>query len=254
MQYFNNWWNGIWKNYFVECYRFFIPPEARVVSIEDTRELQLPRENWLPSVTRTGVSGMGEVDLFTLLKESFRQNPDYVIVGEVRGEEASVLFQGMASGHASISTIHADFVESVIQRLETPPINLSPTLLNTLDVLAVMTYAVAGKQETRKLKELIEIKEIGIHGEIDSNKLFSWDPKKDIFYFKTDSIVFDKICKRYGLEKEKLLQEFELRTKLLLEMFNKKIFDFTQIQRIIQEYYKNSQAVLDEYKIKSERG
>jgi len=243
---------GSGKTTLLNAIAFFIPPEARVVSIEDTRELQLPRENWLPSVTRTGVGGMGEVDLFTLLKESFRQNPDYVIVGEVRGKEAAVLFQGMASGHASMSTIHADSVESVIQRLETPPISLSPTLLNTLDVLVVMTHAVAGKQETRKLKEVIEVKEIGAHGETDSNKLFSWDPKKDVFYFKTDSFVFDKICKRYGFEKEKLLQEFDLRTKILLELFNKKIFDFTQIQRIIQDYYKNPKSVLEKYNIKEE--
>src|SRR3989344_2048064 len=76
---------------------FFIPPEARVVSIEDTRELNIPRENWLPAVARTsmGIGKVGEVDLFALLKSSFRQTPDYLIVGEVRGKEAFVLFQGM---------------------------------------------------------------------------------------------------------------------------------------------------------------
>ncbi|HDK42745.1 MAG TPA: hypothetical protein ENG87_05155, partial [Candidatus Pacearchaeota archaeon] len=107
--------------------------------VHNTRELNLPRENWLPSVVRsaTGLGGLGEVDLFTLLKSSFRQNPDYVIVGEVRGKEASVLFQGMASGHSSISTIHADSVDTVIKRLETPPINLSPTLLNVLDCVCI---------------------------------------------------------------------------------------------------------------------
>ncbi|HTZ41856.1 MAG TPA: type II/IV secretion system ATPase subunit, partial [Candidatus Omnitrophota bacterium] len=123
------------KTTLLNAIAFFIPPEARVVSIEDTRELNLPRENWLPSVSRasSGIKGVGSVSLFDLLRSSFRQNPDYVIVGEVRGREASVLFQGMASGHSSMSTIHSDSVESVIRRLETPPIELPPTLLNVLD-------------------------------------------------------------------------------------------------------------------------
>ena len=120
------------KTTLLNAIAFFIPPESRVVSIEDTRELNLPRDNWLPSVVRnaTGVGTTGEISLFDLLRSSFRQNPDYVIVGEVRGAEASVLFQGMASGHSSISTIHADSVDTLIKRLETPPIELSPTLLN----------------------------------------------------------------------------------------------------------------------------
>jgi len=156
MQLIDNRGNRIWQNNFIECSSFFIPPEARIVSIEDTRELNLLHENWLPSVARTGISGVGEVDLFDLLRESFRQNPDYVIVGEVRGKEASVLFQGMASGHPSISTIHADSVDTVIKRLETPPINLSPTLVNTLDALAVMTHAKIKSQDTRKLENYLK--------------------------------------------------------------------------------------------------
>jgi len=124
------------KTTLLNAVAFFIPPEARVVSIEDTRELNLPRENWLPSVSRTstGANEKNDITLFTLLKSSFRQNPDYVIVGEVRGKEASVLFQGMASGHSSISTMHADSVDTLIKRLETPPIELSPTLVNVLDL------------------------------------------------------------------------------------------------------------------------
>jgi len=137
------------KTTLLNAISFFIPPESRVVSIEDTRELNLPRENWLPSVARSSVGTskekVGEVDLFKLLKSSFRQNPDYVIVGEVRGKEAFVLFQGMASGHPSMSTIHADSVDTVIQRLETPPIELSPTLINTLDVVVTMSHAIVKK-------------------------------------------------------------------------------------------------------------
>ena len=147
------------KTTLLNAIAFFIPPEDRVVSIEDTRELNLPRENWLPSVVRTGTStgNVGEVDMFSLLRGSFRQNPDYVIVGEVRGVEASVLFQGMASGHSSISTLHADSVQAIVNRLSTPPISLSPTLINSLDIVAVQTHAIVAGHETRRLREIIEV-------------------------------------------------------------------------------------------------
>jgi flagellar protein FlaI len=241
---------GSGKTTLLNAIAFFIPPEARVVSIEDTRELQLPRENWLPSVARSGISGVGEVDLFTLLKESFRQNPDYVIVGEVRGKEAFVLFQGMASGHPSMATIHADSVESVVSRLETPPISLSPTLLNTLDVLAVMAHAVVKKQETRRVREVVEILDVDSRGQASSNQLIMWNPAQDKFYFKTSSHVFDKICSRYGIEKEKLIEEFELRTKLIFKLFKKGVSEFSEIQKIVNEYYKDPESVLEKYGIK----
>src|SRR3989344_4512908 len=101
------------KTTFLNCISLFISPDAKIVSIEDTRELTLPHENWIPGVARTGFvgTGTGDVSMFELLKESFRQNPDYLIVGEIRGKEAYVMFQSMASGHPSISTIHAGSVD-----------------------------------------------------------------------------------------------------------------------------------------------
>lgn len=239
------------KTTLLNAVAFFIPPEARVVSIEDTRELNLPRENWLPSVVRsaTGIGDLGEINLFTLLKSSFRQNPDYVIVGEVRGKEASVLFQGMASGHASISTIHADSIDTVIKRLETPPIELSPTLLNVLDSVCIMTHAIVNKQETRKLKEVVEIISVTPEGIALTNTPFVWNPADDQFYFKKNSKVFEKIRKRYGLDAEMLDTEFRRRTQLIYKMYQNKIFRFEDVQRIIIEYYKKPQSILTKFGI-----
>ena len=230
---------------------FFIPPEARVVSIEDTRELNLPRENWLPSVVRTatGVEGQGEIDLFTLLKSSFRQNPDYVIVGEVRGKEAYVLFQGMASGHSSISTIHADSVDTVIKRLETPPIELSPTLLNVLDCVCIMTHAIVKKQETRKLKEIVEIINVTPQGIALTNTPFVWNPGEDEFYFKKNSKIFEKIGKRYGISVQELNTEFRRRVQLMHQLRQNKVFKFEHVQDIINEYYKKPESVLKRFGI-----
>lgn len=240
------------KTTLLNAIAFFIPPEARVVSIEDTRELNLPRENWLPSVSRTGlgVGKIGEVSLFDLLKGSFRQNPDYVIVGEVRGKEAYVLFQGMASGHPSLSSIHADSVDTVIKRLQTPPINLSPTLVNILDVVVVMTHAIVGKKETRRIREVVEIISVSPDGVAITNTPFFWNPADDSFYFKRESHVFKKIMKRYGLTQQELLREFDLRTKLLYVLYRKNITEFSAVQEIINSYYKNPLATLAKFGVR----
>ncbi len=240
------------KTTLLNALAFFIPPEARVVSIEDTREINLPRENWLPAVARTsiGVGKLGEVDLFALLRSSFRQTPDYLIVGEVRGKEAFVLFQGMASGHASLSTMHADSVDTLIRRLQTPPINLSPTLVNTLDCVAIATHAVVKKVETRRLREIVEIVQVNKDGTALVNTPMSWDANTDQFYFKKQSKVFEKISARHGISVDDLQKEFKKRTKLLYALYQKKIFDFDIVGQIINEYYKNPAEVLVKYDIK----
>ena len=238
------------KTSLLNALSFFIPPEARVVSIEDTRELNIPRENWLPSVVRgaTGVRGTGEVDLFSLLRASFRQNPDYVIVGEVRGKEAYVLFQGMASGHSSMGTIHADSIDTVIKRLESPPIELSPTLVNVLDCVCIMTHAIVKKEETRKLREIVEIVNVTPDGVALTNTPFMWNPSDNRFYFKKDSRIFEKIKKRYGISAEELELEFRKRVSLLYQLSLHKITDFKKFQEIINEYSKNPEKTLAKYK------
>jgi archaeal flagellar protein FlaI len=243
---------GSGKTTLLNAIAFFIPPEARVVSIEDTREIELPRENWLPAVARTPISTgqtLGEVDMFSLLKNSFRQNPDYVIVGEVRGKEAFVLFQGMASGHASMSTIHADSVQGVIRRLETPPIELSPSLLETLDAVVIMAHAVVNKKETRRLREVVEIVEITEKGEARVNTPFVWNAQADNFFFKKESVVLKKIAYKYGLTYAELQREFETRTRLIYALYKKNINDFEEVQRIILDYYKDQNSVLKRFGI-----
>jgi flagellar protein FlaI len=237
------------KTTLLNALALFIPQENRVVSIEDTRELNLPRENWLPSVVRTGVShaGVGEVDMFSLLKASFRQNPDYVIVGEVRGKEASVLFQGMASGHASVSTMHGDSVDSIVRRLMTPPISLSPMLVNGLDAMIIMTHAIVNGKETRRLREVGEIVNIMPDGTTTINVPFKWNPADDKFYYASESKVFEKIGQKYGLTKEHLRVEFETRTRLLYALYQNKVLSYEDVQRAVNDYAKNPQAVLQKY-------
>ena len=188
--------------------------------------------------------------MFSLLKNSFRQSPDYVIVGEVRGQEAYVLFQGMASGHASISTMHADSVETVIKRLETPPISLDPSLVSLMDVVAIMTHAItADKHETRKLRQIVEVVDVKNDGTAFTNTPFMWDPAKDTFYSKKIFRNFEKIEKKYGISQQNLIKEFELRSKLLYALFKKEVLDYNENQKIINDYYKNPNEVLRRFGI-----
>ncbi|MEK6890266.1 MAG: type II/IV secretion system ATPase subunit [Nanoarchaeota archaeon] len=242
---------GSGKTTLLNALAFFIPPEARVVSIEDTREINLPRENWLPAVARPsiGIGKVGEVDLFDLLKSSFRQMPDYLIVGEVRGKEASVLFQGMASGHPSLSTMHADSVDTLIRRLQTPPIELSPSLVNSLDCVVIMSHVVVNKQETRRLREVVEIVNVNNDGTALINTPMKWDPISDKFFFKKQSKIFEKISAKNGISLEKLQKEFDTRTKLIYELYKRKIFEFNEVGKIVNEYYKNPIEILSRFKI-----
>ena len=219
------------------------------ILVHNTRELNLPRENWIPAVARVsiGTGGVGEIDLFDLLKNSFRQNPNYVIVGEVRGKEAFVLFQGMASGHPSISTMHADSVDTLIKRLETPPIELSPTLINSLDCVAIMTHAISKNRETRRLREIVEIINVKEDGTAFVNTPFVWNASQDIFYFKKESKVFEKISVRYGIPMQKLQEEFLRRSKLLYTLYQKRVFGFDDVRKIITDYYRNPKEVLQQY-------
>ncbi|MBN2043251.1 MAG: type II/IV secretion system ATPase subunit [Candidatus Aenigmarchaeota archaeon] len=241
------------KTTFLNCISMFIPPEDKIVSIEDTRELNLPHENWIPSVSRTGfgVPGpggrlYGEVTLFELLKESFRQNPDYVIVGEVRGKEAYVMFQGMASGHSSIGTIHAGSLEDVIKRLESPPIELSPSLIETLDLIVVMTSAKERGKSARRVKNTVEIESVDPKtGTPHTIKSFSWMPSVDSFSKNIDeSYLLKKISFERGMSGEEMKNDMEKRIKIIKWMIKNNVTEFNDVCRLVNLYYKEPETLM----------
>ncbi len=224
----------------------FIPPEMKIVSIEDTRELQLPHENWIPSVTRSSAGGEQEdITMYKLLRESFRQNPDYVVVGEVRGKEASVLFQGMASGHPSLSTMHASTPADVISRLTTPPINLSPALVETLDLIISMTHAREQGENARRVKTVYEIEDISEEGMARTNEYITWTSTDDSFSVKKDSTVLDSIQREFGVSQQEIDEELERRKKILDWLHDQGHTHFKKVAKIVSEYYKDPEAVME---------
>jgi len=232
----------------------FIPPEDKIISIEDTREINLPHENWIPSVTRVGFGipeaggkRYGEIDLFDLLKESFRQNPDYVVVGEVRGKEAYVMFQGMNSGHPSLGTIHAGSVEDVIKRLETPPIELSPSLLEALDVLIVMVNAREKGKSARRVKNTVEVQSVDARtGKAHTIQTFGWVPATDEFRENANSSeVLKRISFEKGIPYTNILLELKKMEKVLIWMQKHNIVQFDEVSKLINLYYKDQSTLMD---------
>jgi len=206
----------------------------------------LPHENWIPGVARVGFTGtgVGEVSMFDLLRESFRQNPDYLIVGEIRGKEAYVMFQSMASGHPSMSTMHAGSVDDVIRRLQTEPINLSPGLLETLDIIIVMIHAREQGKSARRVKEIIEIESIDLEtGRPRTSKVFVWLPSDDNFEYRGDSWVLHKISTEKGMPLQTIIREISRRKKLINWMVEHNITDMEEMIKYITQYYRSPDSL-----------
>jgi len=230
----------------------FIKPNAKIVSIEDTSEIQLPHENWLSSVVRMGFGVTGEVSeitLFDLLKNAMRQRPEYIIVGEVRGQEAYTLMQAIATGHGGLATLHADSAEAAIHRLESEPMNIPRPLIPTIDVIGVQTRVQVGDKSVRRMVNIAEV--VGLDPttkDVLTNDVFKWNPKTDTYVFYGRSYVLENIMKRHGLKHEDVMEELNNRRLVLEWMVRNNIRDFKDVVEVIRSYYLNPQMLLDRVK------
>lgn len=236
----------------------FVPPQMKIISIEDTREINLPHENWIADVTRSGFGSrieggktFGEIDMFELMKTALRQRPQYLVVGEVRGIEASILFQAMATGHTTYSTIHADSIHSIVQRLENPPINLPRVLLSALNTIVLQTNVRVRDRMVRRVQKIVEI--VGLDpntNEIITNTVYDWNIASDSFFYQGTSYLFDKIQRKKNLTRDEMKEEFKRRIEIINWMVKNDIRDFRGVARVIAGYYKQPGKVLE--KIRSE--
>jgi flagellar protein FlaI len=231
----------------------FIVPDFKVVSIEDTAELNLPHENWIPSVARTGFGAVGspaEISLFDLLKAAMRQRPDYIIVGEVRGAEAYTLFQSMATGHGGLSSMHADSVTAAIHRLESEPMNIPPTLIMTLDIIAMQMRVRVADHSTRRMTHLAELVRIDpISKEILINDVFKWEPKTDTFSYSGRSYALEKIVERHGVTMDTIRKELDERRTILDWMVKSGIRRYTDVSTVIRDYYADPMKVYEKARL-----
>jgi flagellar protein FlaI len=224
----------------------FIPPRSKVLSIEDTRELTLYHDNWLSSVTREHMGTEGDdITMYDLLRSALRHRPEYIIVGEVRGEEAITLFQAMNTGHTTYSTMHADSVHTVINRLENEPINVPRPMVQSLDVLCVQTLSRFGDERVRRNKTMAEIGGISNRtGELDYSRTFQWDPTADEFE-RSGSGLLDEIREERGWSREELLRELENRRAVLRYLWENDVTDYRWFTATVNEYYADPDRVLE---------
>ncbi|MBI4393520.1 MAG: type II/IV secretion system ATPase subunit [Euryarchaeota archaeon] len=230
----------------------FIPPQMKIVTIEDTRELNLPHPNWIAGTTRSGFGPrddkgrqIGEIDMFTLLKAALRQRPEYILVGEVRGQEAYALFQAMATGHTAYGTMHADSVESAIHRLESDPINVPRSLLESLDIVSVQIQTRIGGKRVRRSKEIVEIVGLDPHTrEILTNGVFQWNPTKDEFEYSGVSYVLERIQLEKNMSTEEMREELARRKEIINWMVGKNLKDYKEVAYIVQSYYRDPEKTM----------
>ncbi len=232
----------------------FIVPGQKVVSIEDTHELNLPHENWIPSVSRqnfTATAKVGEITQFDLLRAALRQRPDIIIVGETRGREAHTLFQAMATGHGGFSSLHADTIDAALARLTSSPMDVPNALIsNSLDVMTLQLKLRMGERSVRRIIRVSEIGEIDERtGNIKTHDVFKWNPKTDVHEYLGNSLVMEKIKSRYGETDEKIEHELNKRKTALEWMEKNDMRGHLQVNAEIKDFYLNSEKYYERKKI-----
>ncbi len=245
---------GTGKTTLLNALSMFIKPGMKIVTIEDTPELNLPHVNWVQLTSRevyiAGAQSLGtSVKLYDLVKLSLRYRPDYIIVGEVRGDEAFVLFQAMATGHSGASTIHAETLDYAVKRLTSPPMNIPPTYMRLMNVFMHVQRVI-----TRVEKGVVKVRRrITVVQEVEEFekyiKISTWDPRTDSHVVNLErSIHLQDIALKRGLDVSDVIEEIKRRSTVLEWMLIKGIKDAWDVSRIIFDYYYEPKAVYEKAK------
>jgi flagellar protein FlaI len=228
----------------------FILPDAKIVSIEDTPEIQVPHKNWCREVTRAGAQGDAkgsEVGMFELLKAALRQRPDRIIIGEIRGEEGRIAFQAMQTGHGVMSTFHAASVEKLIQRLTGDPISVPKTYLDNLNIVVIQ--AAVRRPDGRMVRRVLSVNEIigydSSSGSFSYIEVFRWNPSNDTFEFPGNMNSFlleERIAPRKGIppnKRKSIYAELEKRARIFQRLHDERhIRSFDDFFKILAEAHR----------------
>jgi len=230
----------------------FILPDKKIVSIEDTPELQVPHKNWIREVTReSGKEKRGsEVGMFDLLKAALRQRPDRIIIGEIRGAEGAIAFQAMQTGHGVISTFHADSVGGLVQRLSGQPINIPKTYVDNLEVVIIQA-AVKAPGSLGLVRRITSINEIVGYDPVDQAfsfiQAFRWNPANDTFEFPgymNSYLLEEKIAIKRGIpsfKRKAIYTELKKRAKILQRLHqDRQVRDFYEVFKVLAEAHRQN--------------
>ncbi|RLG00175.1 MAG: flagellar protein FlaI [Candidatus Wolframiiraptor sp.] len=223
----------------------FINPHYKIISIEDTPEIIVPHENWVREVTRESEEAAA-IDLFDLLKAALRQRPNYIIVGEIRGREASVAFQAMQTGTPVLSTFHAGSVEKLIQRLTGSPIEIPKTYMDVLNCVVIQSAVRVPRTGTFERRVLSVNEIVGydpLEGRFSYIELFTWQPREDLHEFRGEGsshLLENRVAVMKGIsrgELRKIYRELELRASFLSRLVDLGVFDYFEVWRVINQAY-----------------
>jgi flagellar protein FlaI len=227
----------------------FIPPTKKIVSIEDTRELKLWHENWLAAVTREGFTTAREdrIGMYDLLRSALRQRPDYLIVGEIRGEEGLTLFQAMATGHTCYSTMHAGSVENAVHRMENKPIGVPRVMLASLDFFILQGQVDVGGRAARKMLSLTEINGVDpTSRNMRTNEVFRWDADTDELRTVAQSASIERGRAARGWSQRRLDEEFQARRAVIQGLVEAGDREFDSVARAVTRFYNDHRDGLEE--------
>src|SRR5579885_1592653 len=227
-----------------------VHPDYKIFSVEDVAEININHENWFTLVSRSGfgLSGEGEIGMYDLIKAGVRHRPDYLVVGEIRGSEAYVMFQAMATGHGGLCTMHADGLESAVKRLQQKPMDIPPAYISLMNcALVVKRVKESSGQSGRRVMNVAEIT-----GANTSHAAFTWNPRND--HFNEDlreSILFKKIAESTGKELDEVLEEHTKRMNILKWMAEQDIRDYKRVSDIVGKYYRDPNSVLIQLEVQN---
>lgn len=239
---------GSGKTTFLNCLMPFIPPNQRILSIEDTQELNLPKFlHWVPMTVREpNPEGEGAVKMIDLLVNSLRMRPDRIIVGEIRRErQAEVLFEAMHTGHSVYATLHADTADQTFRRLINPPINVPITLLEALDLVVVMFRdRKSGKRRIYEVAEFIPQSEQSIRVESNVKVLYKWKPQEDVIEKRSESYrLLEKLKMHTGMSDEEVRSDLNQRKKILEWLVKNKVNTVDAVGKVVAEYYRDPDLI-----------
>jgi flagellar protein FlaI len=226
-----------------------IKPGSKIITIEETAELNLPHENWVSLIARQsyglGGSNVGEVALFDLVKTSMRHRPDVLIVGEVRGQEAYVLFQALATGHGGMCTMHAENLDSAIKRLTSKPMEIAPAYVPLMNIiLSIQRVHLIKGNEKKAYRRVMDVNEIADYE--DYRNTFKWHPTKDEHLPAFDkSVMLSSVSERIDQSKKELIEEIGRRKDVLHWMRERNIRSYKDVAAIIAEYYARPKQIYE---------
>lgn len=225
----------------------FINPKERIITIEDTLELQIPHEHVIRMETRPpNVENRGELTMNDLVKNSLRQRPDRIIVGEVRGSEAITLFTALNTGHSGFGTLHSNDARETITRLTNAPMSVPNIMISAIDFIIMQNriYRPDGVS-FRRISEVAEVSGIE-EGVIQLNKIFEWDPQSDtIKNVGITSKTLTEIANVSGNSLNSLYDEIKNREIVLQHMVDQNIRSIRDVSTVLEMYYLDSQKVLN---------